>query len=94
VGAIREPRPRIRVVVGDAHPEFRRAFRSTISTASDVEIIGETDDGVRALELLRILRPHVALLDADLPSLGGNAVARVLADELPDVHVVVLEGPE
>ena len=69
-------------------------FRSTISTTSDIEIIGETDDGLRALELLRILRPHVALLDADLPSLGGNAVARVLADELPDVHVVVLTGPE
>jgi two-component system, NarL family, nitrate/nitrite response regulator NarL len=95
VGSVRAEteRPRqIRVVVGDAHPEFRRAFRVSLSAASDIEVIAETDDGLAALDLLRKLRPHVALLDADLPSLGGSAVARVLARELPEVHVVVLEA--
>jgi hypothetical protein len=86
--------PRIRVVVGDAHPEDRRALRSRVGAASDVEIIGEAADGLPALELLRLLRPHVALLDANLPSLGGNAVARVLANERSDVHSVVLTDAE
>ena len=55
-----------------------------------MDVVGETDDGELALQLVRRLRPNVALLDEDLPSLGGGAVARVLAAELPEVRVVIL----
>jgi len=89
-GGISANGKRIRVVIGDSHVGFRRTLRETFSGESDMDVVGETDDGELALQLVRRLRPNVALLDEDLPSLGGGAVARVLAAELPEVRVVIL----
>lgn len=83
-------RQRIRVVIGDSHGGFRRNLRDALTTQPDIEVVGEADDGELALNLVRRLRPSVAVLDEDLPSLGGAAVARVLRSELPEVRVVIL----
>jgi two-component system, NarL family, response regulator DevR len=83
---------RIRIVIGDAHVGDRRELTQLLSAQPDIELIGVTSDGEHALQMLRELRPHVALLDEDLPSFGGSAVARILRTELPDVQVMVLRN--
>jgi len=87
-----EPDQRIRVVLGDAHQGEREELRELLLTQPDIEMIGFTNDGEQALALLRRLRPHVALLDEDLPGFGGSAVARIIHRELPDVQVMVLRN--
>jgi DNA-binding NarL/FixJ family response regulator len=89
-GGISASEKRLRVVIGDGDDGFRRNLRETFSRESDIDVVGEADDGELALQLVRRLRPNVAVLDEDLPSLGGGAVARVLAAELPEVRVVIL----
>jgi len=85
--------PRIRVLIGDSDSEFRRALRASFAADPRIEVVGEADDGELALQLLRWLRPDVALLDEDMPSFGGAAIARVLSPELPKIRVVVLTRP-
>jgi len=80
----------IRVLIGDADGEFRRALRASFAADARIEVVGEADDGTQALQLLRWLRPDVALLDEDMPSFGGAAIARVIRSELPETRVVVL----
>lgn len=80
---------RVSVVIGHADGGFRRVLRETFRT-DELDVVGEADDGQAAFELVRGLRPSVAVLDADLSSLGGNAVARILASELPNVRVVIV----
>lgn len=80
----------IRLVIGDSDGEFRRALRASFSTDERIEVVGEADDGDLALQLLRLLRPDVALLDEDMPCFGGAAIARVLRSELPETRVVVM----
>jgi len=87
-----EPAP-IRVVIGDADGDFRRALRASFAADPRIEVVGEADDGDQALQLLRWLRPDVALVDEDMPSFGGAAIARVLSLELPETRVVVLTRP-
>lgn len=87
-------RGRIRVVLGGDSSRARRALYELLVSQPDLELVGVADDGEVALGLLRSLRPDVALLDEDMASFGGNAVARVLARELPDLQVVVLTAPE
>ena len=82
--------PRIRVLIGDSDSEFRRALRASFAADPRIEVVGEADDGELALQLLRWLRPDVALLDEDMPSFGGAAIARVLRFEQPEVRVVVM----
>jgi PleD family two-component response regulator len=83
----------IRLLIGDSDDAFRRALRASLSADPQIEVVGEADDGALALRLLRRLRPDVALLDEDMPSFGGAAVARILRSELPEIRVVVLTRP-
>jgi DNA-binding NarL/FixJ family response regulator len=83
---------RIRIVIGDAHQRDRAELRQLLLTQPDIDVVGVTTDGEDALALLRRLRPHVALLDEDLPGFGGKAVARIISRELPDVQVMVLRN--
>ena len=80
----------IRVLIGDADNEFRRALRASLAADPSIDVVGEADDGDFALQLLRQLRPDVALIDEDMPSFSGAAIARVLRSELPDTRVVVM----
>jgi len=85
------PQPRtIRVLIGDEDQSFRRGLRASFAVEPGLEIVGEAWDGAQALELLRLLRPDVALVDEDMPSFGGAAIARIIRKELPDTCVVVM----
>src|SRR5438445_6368081 len=80
----------IRVLLADDDDQARRALRAQLAVAADIDVVGEANDGALALQLARWLRPDVALLDDDMPVMGGPELARVLAKELPEVRVVVL----
>lgn len=89
-GTARSGSTAIRLVIGDSDGEFRRSLRASLAGDPRIDVVGEADDGEQALQLLRWLRPDVALLDEDMPSFGGAAIARVLRRELPETMVVVM----
>jgi DNA-binding NarL/FixJ family response regulator len=76
--------------VADQDAQLRRRLRALLNTDPSIETVGEAGDGELALQLLRWLKPDVALLEDDLPSFGGAAIARVVARELPEVRVVIM----
>jgi DNA-binding NarL/FixJ family response regulator len=84
----------IRVLIGDADQAFRRGLRASLAVDPRVEVVGEACDGEQALALLRRLRPDVALVDEDMPSFGGAAIARIIRTELPNTRVVILTRPQ
>jgi DNA-binding NarL/FixJ family response regulator len=83
----------IRLLIGDGDGDFRRALRESFACDPRIEVVAEANDGELALQLLRKLRPDVALLDEDMSSFGGAAIARVLRTELPQTRVVILTRP-
>jgi DNA-binding NarL/FixJ family response regulator len=83
----------IRLLIGDGDGDFRRALRESFACDPRIEVVAEANDGELALQLLRSLRPDVALLDEDMSSFGGAAIARVLRTELPHTRVVILTRP-
>src|SRR5689334_23596251 len=75
---------RTSVLVAEDHPLFRSALVDALKRRPDLELVGEAEDGRRALELARGLRPDVVLMDARLPALDGVEVLRsVVRDKLP-----------
>jgi DNA-binding NarL/FixJ family response regulator len=80
----------IRVLLADDHKLVLAGFRSMLGKLSNVEIIAETGDGREALDLIRQHAPDVALLDITMPSLTGLEVATRVADEMPNVRVIIL----
>ncbi len=78
------------VLVVDDHPLFRDGLISLLGTVADIDVVGSAGDGAEAVALARSLRPHVVLMDLNLPGLPGlEATRRMLADH-PACRVLVL----
>ena len=79
-GADRVTGDRIRIVVADDHPTFRRGLRELLDLEEDFEVVVECGDGEAALAAIERERPDVALLDVDMPGKDGFAVLRALRE--------------
>ncbi len=82
----------IRVLLADDHPALRMGLRVLLDRASDIEVVGEADDGEAALALIESLQPDVAVLDCQLPKIEGAAVAEAVVRRGLPVRVVALSA--
>ncbi len=82
----------IRIVVADAHPAFRLGLRAILQAESDFAIVGEAEDGSKALSLVGDLRPDILLLDVALPGPGALEVLEKLSREQSPTHSILLSG--
>jgi len=80
----------ITVLIADDHPIFRKGLREILEAESGLQLIGEAEDGARALSMLRALGPQVAVLDVDMPQLDGISVARAVQQENLSTAIVLL----
>jgi DNA-binding NarL/FixJ family response regulator len=80
----------IRVLIADDHPIVRDGLRLVLDRRVDIDVVAEAADGREAVQRALHLRPHVAIVDLDMPHLGGTAVIKELARALPDCRCLVL----
>ncbi len=84
------PRPMIRVALADDEALIRGGLRSMLDAESDLEIVGEAASGREAVELARLKRPDVMLMDVRMPGMDGIAATeRIVGDSLPTRVLVV-----
>lgn len=86
---------RVSVMVADDHPLFRDGIARAVRDRPDLQLVGEAGSGREALELIRELRPAVAVIDLSLPELDGlevlNAIRR---DDLPTRTLILSASTE
>ena len=82
----------MRVLIADDHPIFRAGLKETLAKESDVDAVGEADNGHKALELARKQRWDVVVLDITMPGKGGLEVLQELRRERPKLPVLVLSA--
>ena len=61
----------IRILVVDDHPIVRQGINSLLSNYTEFEIVGEADNGSRAIEIIQSQFPDVILLDIRMPGETG-----------------------
>jgi DNA-binding NarL/FixJ family response regulator len=81
---------RIKIIIADDHPIFRKGLRQAIETDHELEIVGEAQDGVEALELIEVLKPAAIVLDIEMPRKTGLEVARDIQKRNLPVEIIFL----
>ncbi|MEX2161907.1 MAG: response regulator transcription factor [Anaerolineales bacterium] len=81
---------KITIVVVDDHPIFRQGVVDTLSLEKDLQVLGQASDGNEALEIIKRLKPQVAIVDVNLPYFNGQQLTRQLKDAKSPTHVVLL----
>jgi DNA-binding NarL/FixJ family response regulator len=81
----------IRVVLADDHAEFRLGLKEMLATDGGIEVVGEAENGARAVALVGEVRPDVVVLDLVMPVMEGTeALGLILREDSPPPGVVIL----
>jgi DNA-binding NarL/FixJ family response regulator len=82
--------PQIRVLIVDDHAVVRRGLRGFLDLLDDIEVVGEAENGLEAVEAAGRLLPDVILMDLLMPELDGlGAIAQIKAAQ-PEIEIVAL----
>ncbi|MFN7938282.1 MAG: response regulator transcription factor [Bryobacteraceae bacterium] len=81
----------IRILLADDHAMVRRGFRLILDKhPEEFNVIGEAGTGEEALRLVHQLKPDLLVLDVAMPGMNGVDVTRKVAQNWPEVNVLIL----
>jgi DNA-binding NarL/FixJ family response regulator len=80
----------IRIVLVDDHQMVREGLRALLAGQNDLSVVGEAEDGRRAIELVESLHPDVVIMDVTMPNLNGIEATRQILARQPRVKVIAL----
>jgi DNA-binding NarL/FixJ family response regulator len=81
---------KVKIVIADDHPIVRQGLRQMIEADRNLTVVGEASDGETALQLIETHQPDVAVLDIDMPRIGGFDVVRELERKKIRVKIIFL----
>lgn len=82
----------IRLLIVDDHAVVRKGLVMMLRLEPDFEIVGEAENGVKAVKLAKQLQPDLVLLDFIMPEMDGQATALALQVAVPDARILMLTG--
>ncbi len=84
----------IRILIVDDHAVVRKGLAMVLRLESDLEVVGEAENGQVGLEAAQRLNPDIALIDLVMPEMDGQKMALALRRSKPKIKVIMLTGTE
>ena len=81
---------RVWVAIADNDEIFRSSFVQYLNGTQEIVVMAEADSGQAAIELVKLHRPDVLLMDCSLSGLDGYEATRVIASKFPETKVIIL----
>ncbi|TDL80896.1 response regulator [Peribacillus frigoritolerans] len=80
----------IRLLIADDHKVVRRGLHFFLSTQKDIEIVGEAENGVEAVKMVRTLMPDVILMDLSMPIMNGVDATKEIRTFNEQIKIIIL----
>lgn len=80
----------IKVLLVDDHDLVRMGMKRMLADVADVQVVGDASTGEDAIKLVKSLKPHVVLMDVQMPGIGGIEATRKLAQSFPRLAILVV----
>jgi DNA-binding NarL/FixJ family response regulator len=80
----------IRVFLCDDHTLFRQGIRKLLELEKDIEVVGEANNGVEMLEILKKTGPDTVLMDIGMPQMDGVTATYKIKKILPRTNIIIL----
>lgn len=80
----------IKVMIADDHVLIREGIKQILEFDGKVEVVAEASDGVRCLEMLKLITPDLLLLDINMPNKDGLQVLEEIKKNKLDIRVLIL----
>jgi DNA-binding NarL/FixJ family response regulator len=81
---------RLRVLLADDHPLFRKGMRAMLEALPDMEVVGEAATGEEALALANSLAPDIIVMDLQMPGGSGIAATRAILNASPHIRILIV----
>ncbi|MHC4143634.1 MAG: response regulator [Planctomycetota bacterium] len=80
----------MRILIADDHGIVREGLKSLLGEQSDMEVVGEGEDGQMAVQLAKELSPDIVIMDMSMPNLNGVEATRLILQHSPNTRVIIL----
>ena len=80
----------VRVIVADDHHLVRQGIRMLLEKAEDIDVVGEAENGLEAVDLAESLTPDIVVMDISMPRLNGIQATEQIRSRVSQTQVVVL----
>lgn len=81
---------KIKILLADDHPLFRRGVRALLELKPEYMVVGEASNGCEAVEFIQHTRPDVIFMDINMPKVDGLEATRIIKKEHPEIHIIML----
>lgn len=81
---------KIKVLIADDHEILRFGISTFLSSADNIQIVGEASSGEECIELFKQKNPDVCVLDISMPGMNGIETTKAIREIDPDVKVLIL----
>lgn len=85
---------KIQVMLVDDHNVVRSGLATFLRAFEDLYLLGEAKNGLEAVNLCRVKRPDVILMDLIMPEMDGISATRAILAEFPDIKIIAMTSFE
>ena len=78
------------IILADDHSLFRHDMKTMLDKKAGLDVIGEAADGIELLDLLKMQRPNMVIVDLSMPRMNGFQAIHEIRQKYPHLHVLVL----
>lgn len=80
----------IKIAIADDHQFLIDGIKTALADSPEIQIVGEANNGLEIIEIVKTKKPDLVLLDIRMPELDGIEAAKLLKRQFKDIKIIIM----